>query len=293
MIDHNTSGLMELVGNLSSGEQDTIAKVIVRAQQHNLSPLDAIGVIHSALLADQEDADAVADAELSAADAPAVIDDYHGCTRVALPREPIAIESTLDAVIQARSSCRDYSHRELTLDELGTLLFRSYGIKRYIRAYHKRVFPLRYAPSQGGLQCMEMYVVVNRVAGVEKGLYAYSAADPSLALISAGNHSQKLKSSCVGQDYVQHAAIVLILAIDLARLTWKYGARSYRFAHADAGVIAAFIYLVATGLGLGTTAIAAFDDTAVNALIRVDGRERFAALVMPVGAIANCGGYHG
>jgi SagB-type dehydrogenase family enzyme len=277
------SELLDLVHELAPAEQHAVAEMIRRARARSDAPLDTLSLVHSSLLSSRADAGAMSYSELSTVKAPPVMDAHPERERVLLPKENLPIDHSLDAVLAARSSRRDYSHRTLTLAEVSTLLNRSYGLKKHILAYNTRDFPVRSAPNQGGLQCIELYVLVNRVEGVEKGLYTYYAEDPSLVMMSVGNHSQKMVGSCIFQDYIQHAAIVLILAVDMTRIEWKYYSRGYRFAHADAGVLASYIYLVATGLRLRTTAIAAFYDTDVNEIIRADGRNRFAALVMPVG----------
>jgi SagB-type dehydrogenase family enzyme len=283
-LDAERDELTRLIDELDGEERGVILDMLKRARQHGSARLDTLALIHSSMLSTRADAGAIGYDELSTMKSPPVQRPYEGRARVRLPQEVLPIEHSLSAVIAARSSRRDYTHQELSLAQVSTLLNLSYGVKKHILAYNTRDFPVRQSPSQGGLQCIELYAVVNRVEGVEKGLYAYYADDPSLIPISLGNYSQAITSACIFQDYVQHAAIVLILAVDMDRIEWKYHARGYRFAHADAGVLAAHIYLVATGLRLRTTAIAAFYDNDVNALIRADGRNEFAALVMPVGA---------
>ncbi len=51
----------------------------------------------------------------------------------------------------------------------------------------------------------------------------------------------------------------------------------------EAGSICQNVYLEATSLGLGTVAVGAFNDDALNSLLEIDGREEAALLMMPVG----------
>lgn len=280
------NALTSLLQTMSPQEQRHALDLLQRAKNDH-DTIDPISLVHASLLSRREDAATMDYDEISTAKAPPVMRAYPDHERVMLPRTPLAIEHPLPEVLNARASRRDYTHRPLTLDELGSLLNLSYGVKKHILAYNTRDFPVRYAPSQGGLQSIELYVVVNRVESVDRGLYSYYAEDPSLVALNKGNHSQQITSACIFQEYVQHAAAVLVLAVAMDRIEWKYGTRGYRFAHVDAGVLAQQIYLVATGLHLRTTAIAAFYDKDVNRMLNVDGRNEFATLVMPIGAKPN------
>ena len=69
-------------------------------------------------------------------------------------------------VLRERRSKRNFLDVPLTLDQLNCLLWGSQGIVRDMGDYQ-----LRTAPSAGALYPIETYLVVNRVEGLEPGLY--------------------------------------------------------------------------------------------------------------------------
>lgn len=278
-----TVELTQLISGLSLAEVELVLEQVRKATSTNRA-IDAVSLFHSSLKAQLSSDDGKHYEEILSAKAPPVLKDYPGCTEIKLPPEPLRLSYDLDRVLKARASRRDFAHVPLDCDELGTLLHYSYGIRKRITAYNTKDFPVRFAPSSGGLQATELYLVANNVAGVSKGLYHYNASRHSLELINEGNMRFKVVKCCLYQDWLAHAGIVFIFTSVMDRVLWKYGPRGYRFAHMDAGFVASQLYLVATALRLRTCAVAAFQDDLVNELLDVDGTSEFASLVMPVGA---------
>lgn len=278
----SSAALAELLGILDPAEVELVLNQLRAAKAGGL-PLDEVSLFHSSLKARLAGDEGKHYEEIQAAKAPPVLKQYPGQPEVPLPREPLPLDFALDRVLKARASRRDFAHTPLRLDELGTLLHYSYGIRKTITAYNTKDFPVRFAPSSGGLQATELYLVVNSVEGVTKGLYHYNAARHSLELLNQGNMRFKVVKCCLYQDWLAHAGVVLIFTSVMERVLWKYGARGYRFVHMDAGFVASHAYLVATALRLRTCAVAAFQDDLVNELLEVDGISEFASLVMPIG----------
>ena len=157
-------------------------------------------------------------------------------------------------------------------------------LKPRSRAYDVRDFPFRYAPSAGGLQPVDLYVVANAVEGLAQGLYYHDAVAGALTLLDEGNLRRRMSRCTLGPPWVAHAHAVLVLVCNLARVSWKYGDRGYRLAHVDAGVLAQNLYLVGTALDLNTCAVAGFHDDAVHDLLDVDGGDESVVLLFAVGS---------
>jgi SagB-type dehydrogenase family enzyme len=273
--------LIELMQDLDSQECEVVYDLLYEASRKKI---DQISVFHEALKSktgDMEDYSAFQ--ELAFAPAPSLVKDYSDEEKVHLPQDYLPLSLSLEKVMKSRRSEREYSGQPLTLRELSTLLYFSYGIRGYIPAYNVQRFPLRMAPSSGGLQAIELYMTVNKVDDLRKGIYHYSPSNHSLELIYEGNFRRKMVNICIWQEFIHDASVIIILSCVLERLLWKYGPRAYRYIHMDAGFVAENIYLVAAALRLGACAIAGFSEDKINDLLRIDDTDEFVTLLMAIG----------
>lgn len=206
-----------------------------------------------------------------------------GLPSVALPEPRELPPVPLAEVIEQRRSTTTFSSRPLELATLAGLLEGAAGIREHRAGYNVRDFPVRRAPSAGGLAPIDLYVVANAVEGLPQGLYCHRPSTRRLVAVDTGNMRGKVAETGIAADWLFHAPAVLFLAVNMPRVDWKYGVRSYRFVHVDLGVLTQNLYLVATGLGLSTCAVAAFDDDAANDLLRLDGRDEFVSLMFACG----------
>jgi SagB-type dehydrogenase family enzyme len=116
---------------------------------------------------------------------------------------------------------------------------------------------------------------VNRVEGVDPGLYHYAALSHRLFRLPAREDvAGRIRAACLDQPMIT-AAAVFIWAAEIHRMTWRYGERGYRYIFIDAGHACQNLYLAAEAVDCGVCAIGAFDDDALNALLGLDGRDIF------------------
>lgn len=206
-----------------------------------------------------------------------------GLPAVPLPAPRALPDITLADAIEQRHSSTTFAARPMEFAVLAALLEQAAGVRGHRPGYNVRDFPVRRAPSAGGLAPIDLYVVANAVDGLTQGLYCYRPSAPGLVRVDTGNMRAKVAEAGIAADWLFHAPAVLFLAVDMSRVDWKYGVRSYRFVHVDLGVLTQNLYLVATALGLNTCAVAAFDDDAANDLLRLDGRDAFVSLMFACG----------
>jgi SagB-type dehydrogenase family enzyme len=178
-----------------------------------------------------------------------------------------------DALLKRRSH-REFTGKQLTLKDLSQLVWSAQGITR--------ARGLRTAPSAGALYPLELYVVTNRVEGLAAGIYHYRVKTHQLQLITSGDYHQRLAQAAMGQDVIEQAAAVIAITAVYARTEIKYGARAKRYVHIEVGHVAQNIYLQATGLGLGTVMVGAFDDTRVKKVLGLENDYAPLAL-LPIG----------
>jgi SagB-type dehydrogenase family enzyme len=128
-------------------------------------------------------------------------------------------------------------------------------------------------------------VVVNRVSGLAPGVYRYLPRH-ALRLVRAGDHAGAAQSAALSQDVIGNAAAVLVLSSDRERVL-AGGARAYRHALIETGLIGERWLLGAVARDLSACPVGAFYDDEAAALIGEDGARHwvfhFAALGLPEG----------
>ncbi len=198
----------------------------------------------------------------------------------AIPLPPPSLEGGpgLWKALQERRSFRDYRPLPLSQKELSNLLWAAQGITE------KSFEPwYRTSPSAGALHPIDTYLVVNRVEGLQPGIYFFDVVEFSLALKRAGAFPRSIAEAALNQDLAADAAVVFVWVAVIQRSRQKYRQRAYRYIYLDCGHIAQNLYLAAEALNLGCCGIAAFFDDEVNELVGVDGQEETAIYLATVG----------
>ncbi len=185
--------------------------------------------------------------------------------------------------IARRQSHRAYAEESLTLEELSYLVWATQGVHGTWRGGGAL---RRTVPSAGARHPFETYLVVNRVEGLETGLYRYLSVehrllqlelDPELPMMAA--------AACNGQTFIAATAVTFIWTAVPYRTEWRYGAMAPKFVSIDAGHVCQNLYLAAESIGAGVCAIAAYNQSELDALLGVDGEDEFAIYVAPVGKV--------
>jgi len=210
---------------------------------------------------------------------PPQFKEYNDKPKTAMPAPEyngISLEDTLTK----RRSIREYSKNPLTLPEVSQLLFSAQGItgKQFGTL-------LRTAPSAGALYPFEIYIIVNDVETLKKGIYHYSVRDHTIILIKEGDFRKNVMHAALDQEMMKDAGVVFVLSAIFDRVRSKYGERGYRYTYMEAGHISQNIYLQATSLGLGSVVIGAFIDNDINELVGVDGKKEAVIALHAVGKI--------
>jgi SagB-type dehydrogenase family enzyme len=212
---------------------------------------------------------------------PLELPNDRGGATIALP-EPSTIDvGTYDLreAIEGRRSVRVYSPEALTLDELSWLLWTTQGVQTA-----RPGATLRTVPSAGARHAFETYVLVNRVEGLEQGLYWFMASEHKLRVIDLEpGLDDRVTAASLKQTIVKNSAATFIWVAVPYRMNWRYDERGYRYMHLDAGHVCQNLYLASEAVGCGACAIGAYDDDGVNALLGIDGSEQFVIYMATVG----------
>ncbi len=196
-------------------------------------------------------------------------------SNIVLP--PTRTEGTVpvETALAQRRSVRAFTPQPLTLDQLARILWAAQGVTG-------NRWPLRTVPSAGALYPLEIYVVAGQGRDLIAGIYRYRPADHTLTAVATGDHREPLARAALGQGWLAQAPAVLAITGVVARTAAKYGQRAERYVFMEAGHAAQNVYLQVQAEGLGTTAVGAFRDTAVRALLRLADDE-MPLYLMPVG----------
>ncbi len=185
--------------------------------------------------------------------------------------------------IARRQSRRSYSDAPLSLEELSYLVWASQGVHDVWRG---GIAVRRTVPSAGSRHPFETYLVVNRVEGLEVGLYRYLSLEHKLLLLRADEGLPHLTAkACNNQGFIASSAVTFIWTAIPYRTEWRYAVMSPKLVTLDAGHVCHALYLAAESIGAGVCAVAAYDQLAVDALLGVDGEDEFAIYVAPVGKV--------
>lgn len=184
-------------------------------------------------------------------------------------------------LIERRESRRNYSRERLTLDQLAFLLYSTQGVKEEIgEGYASR----RPVPSAGARHPFETYLAVNRVEGLQTGIYRYLPFSHQLLFLEAvENLPGKLTRANLGQGFVGAAACVFIWGCRPYRAEWRYGPHAHKNMLLDAGHLCQNLYLAVEALGLGTCAVGAYDQRLMDGLLALDGEDEYVVYLAPVG----------
>jgi len=183
---------------------------------------------------------------------------------------------SVESALLSRRSVRNFSPQSLTLAEVAQLLWAAQGITG--------PGGTRTAPSAGARYPLELYLVTGNVSALAKGVYRYQPRGHSLIRLADGDQRAALAAAALGQDWVNEAAAVIVVAAAHERTTRRYGQRGVRYVHMEAGHAAQNIHLQAVALNLGTVVVGAFDDDEVKKIVNLSGDEQPLCL-LPIGRI--------
>jgi SagB-type dehydrogenase family enzyme len=185
-----------------------------------------------------------------------------------LPAPRTEGDLSLEEALAARRSVRDFTSEELTLEELSQLLWAAQGVTA--------PWGGRTAPSAGALYPLEVYVATSQ------GVLHYLPDGHRAQSLATSDVRGALSEAAGGQAAVADAPAVLIITALPARTETKYGERTERYVHLEAGHAAQNVLLQAVALGLGGVPMGAFSDEEVARVLGLP-RGEVALYLIPVG----------
>jgi len=173
--------------------------------------------------------------------------------------------SSVMKALSERKSTREYSTKELSLQDLSDLLWAANGVNRDDGR--------RTAPSARNFQEIDVYVIN------KNGAYLYNAAAHTLEAVTAGDGR---KAVAGGQEYAATAPVCLVLVANLDKLSGINADDAKLIAAADAGIVDQNINIFCAAVGLATVPRAGMDKTELRKILKLSDNQ-LPVLNNPVG----------
>lgn len=195
----------------------------------------------------------------------------------------IIIKSNIFDCIADRKSRRKFIDKEISLDELSYLLWATQGVRKSL---YDNLITLRTVPSGGARQPFETYLFINKVTGLEVGIYRYQALSHSLVfLFEEENLEQKVIEAALEQTFAGECAVCFIWSTIPYRCEYMYTTEAKKIIAQDSGHLCQNLYLASESIECGTCAIAAYSQEKMDSLLKLDGIDEFVVYVAPVGKV--------
>jgi SagB-type dehydrogenase family enzyme len=194
--------------------------------------------------------DGIVAAEASGAAAPGKPRSYPGYPRWPLDKGRPRLWAALDRAL-GRRRCVGQLRAELPSRRL---------VSRLLLASHGVTGP-RFGgpvPSAGGLQALELYLVVFTAGWLPSGLYHYDRAGHHLSQMAAGAAQADWVRRVPSLHQVSGGALLWVLVGDGRRVESKYGRRGGRFLLQESGHLMQNLCLVSASLGLVTVPLGGY-----------------------------------
>lgn len=163
-----------------------------------------------------------------------------GTRTIKLPEPQVTKGKPLMQALKERKSTREYSVKDIPLQEISNLLWAANGINRKETGLHT-------APTASNRQELEVFL------SDKSGLYRYDAKEHSLVTI----HNRDIRAETGTQDYVAAAPVNLIIVADFNKMGTNRQA-NIETANIDAGFICQNIYLYSASENLATVVRGSF-----------------------------------
>ncbi len=188
---------------------------------------------------------------------------------IMLPQPEIKSNISLEEALESRRSVRNFSSKELSLDQISQILWAAQGITQESTGY-------RTSPSAGALYPLEIFLLKS------DGVFHYIPDGHKIIKLSSDDLRPNLIQGVLFQGFVAEAPVNIIITAVYERTTAKYGNRGIRYVHLEAGHSCQNILLQAAALGLGAVPVGAFDDSYIQDLLDLP-QDHIPLYIIPIG----------
>jgi SagB-type dehydrogenase family enzyme len=208
--------------------------------------------------------------------------EYKGYQKIPLEKPLEDLNLSLVDAIKRRRTALQLQPVDLTYAALSSILHYSYGVS-ITNEGTDFPHPFRMVPSAGALYPLEIFFHQNYVQSIDPGIYHYNPILNSITQIRRGDHSSHLRRTLVQPELSVNSSVIFFITAVMERSAFKYGERSYRFVHLEAGHLAQNMCLIAKAMDLGSVTVGGFIDTKLNEFIGIDGLNHAVIYVVAMG----------
>lgn len=197
-------------------------------------------------------------------------------------------DQTVAQALASRHSKRTFT--PMRASELAALLRQVFALRGFAPADDGGVRRFRHVPSAGGRHPLVPLVLVEKVDGLEAGLWQFDADADVLYFVASSDDSaleQAWEGACSAGEFDKRPPAVIVLAARFDATLARYP-RGLTLVWRDAGVALGYLHLAATSTGLESCILgtAGLMSESLLAACGIAGR-----LVGDVGAVALGGGH--
>ncbi|MBI2231308.1 MAG: SagB/ThcOx family dehydrogenase, partial [Deltaproteobacteria bacterium] len=138
-------------------------------------------------------------------------------TSIKLPAARLDSTVSLEKVLCARRSIREFTAQPLELSQVSQLAWAAQGLTG--PEAH------RTAPSAGGLYALELYIIAGKVNGLLAGVYRYDLLSHELVSLLTADMRLELSRAALDQTSITQAAAIFAISAVYERISSKYGDR--------------------------------------------------------------------
>lgn len=169
-----------------------------------------------------------------------------------LPTEQWPATPVEELIFERRSTRHFDLERPLTFEVFSTLLASS------SRGFAADALSLDTRPLH------DAYLIVNRVEGLQPGVYVHHPQLGAIELLREGDFRANAARLAADQQYAADAHVNIYYLTDLTTVLARYGNRGYRLAQLEASLYAGKLHLAAHALGHGAVGSTSYDDEVIE-----------------------------
>lgn len=193
--------------------------------------------------------------------------EYPRFPKIELPANHPELGKLRNALTERHSTREFDTDESLSLQELSTLLYCSAGVKS--TAADPNLIR-RYYPSGGARYPLEVYLGIQRVEGVEPGIYHYNVKNHYLETLTANREDLDYLLEGLYYPWSRDAAAVYFITAVWERNMMKYKDRGYRIVLMEAGHMGQNLALTAAALGIGCCNSVGFHNGRINEALDIE-----------------------
>lgn len=182
-------------------------------------------------------------------------------------------------MLTRRRSIRKYKKSLLEKEKLEQVLHDTFNVRRNGDGIYQRNIP-----SGGGLFPIKLFLSIQRVKGIDDGLYQYQPNSETIQSIGSYEESSvnQIFSNQVNIE-IENANVIFFFVFDYMINYQKYGDLALALGFIEVGIISQALNTVATHCRLGACHIGGFDKPKAEKYINVDGIYQHCVYAMTMG----------